>query len=1119
VRGFLSRWWWALLSVLVGLGFWRLQLDVDVLNLLPPDLPTVQGLKLYQEHFSNARELIITVRAPSGEQAERFAGALAGRLRQATNLVDRVSWQAPWMEQPAQAAELVAYLWFNQPPETFASLTNLLAPEHRAATLNDARQTLTTSLSPLDIARRAFDPYDLLNLPALANFSGLSADQAQNMFGSADGTFRLIFVQAHSELTGYRACADWLHAVRQLVLQVQANQPGAQEFKVRYTGRPAFVAEIAGSMQRDLTGSITGTALIIAVLFWLAHRRWLPMLWLLALLALILAATVGLGGLLLGSISVVSLGFAAVLLGLAVDYAVVHYQEALAHPELSVPAIRRAIAPSILWAALTTITAFLTLNLGGLPGLAQLGSLVALGVALAALVMVLVFLPPLFPQRRHAQTDAPPPPWWSFFVPPKPPTADVACGEQGRAGSFVLWGTGLLIVFLGCVLAVKHPQLDKTGNALRPQHTEAEVALEEITAAVGIPQDPLWLIASGKDEHEVYERLHFAEGRLSEAVSNHWISGYMLPTPLWPRPEYQQANRALAGWLGGQGNELRAAALQAGFYTNALFLTDQFLDSWSHAAQSRSVVWPTNEMSRWLLNRFVARNTNQWLVLGLVYPATNGVSEASLAELSGAMQKEQICLSGWSLLGSTTLARVRARLWPMVLPMVALVLASLWFAFRRPGEILLGLSVLGLSGLCLLATMALAGWSWNLMNLMGVPLILGTGVDYGLFIQLALRRHRGDTGLVHRSIGRALLLCGGTAIAGFGSLAWSGNAGMAGLGKVCAVGIAANMLISIYLLPAWWRRLYADKGQGPAAPAPRLAKPSSLYRAWSWRLGLTLTRKLPPALLERLCLLAGEIYCRTNRQRRAVVQRNLLPVVHGDSRQARKATRALFRQFALKLLDLWRYENGIPVRVAADAQGGFDILQKAVHRGRGVLLLTPHLGNWELGGPFLKQHGIPLLVITQAEPDGGLTDLRRDSRARWGIETLVIGNDAFAFVEVIKRLQSGAVIALLVDRPPPPSAVPVELFGQTFPASIAAAELARASGCALLGVTVVREAQGYVAEIMPEFHYDRAALGTRDGRRELTQQILRAFEPHIQQYPEQWFHFVPVWPEKAPNPE
>ena len=152
-----------------------------------------------------------------------------------------------------------------------------------------------------------------------------------------------------------------------------------------------------------MTLSVGGTALIIAILFWCAHRRIKPMLWLLTLLALILAATLALGGLIFGAVNVISMGFAAILLGLAVDYAVVHYQEALAQPELSIPEIRRAIAPSIFWAAFTTISAFLVLNFGGLPGLAQLGSLVGIGVAISACVMIFAFLPPLFPQRMRPQ--------------------------------------------------------------------------------------------------------------------------------------------------------------------------------------------------------------------------------------------------------------------------------------------------------------------------------------------------------------------------------------------------------------------------------------------------------------------------------------------------------------------------------------------------------------------------------------------------------------------------------------------------------------------------------------------------------------------------------------------
>ena len=283
-------------------------------------------------------------------------------------------------------------------------------------------------------------------------------------------------------------------------------------------------------MQRDLSGSVAGTAVVIALLFWLTHRRWLPMLWLLTLLALILAATLALGGLVLGTISVVSMGFAAVLLGLAVDYAVVHYQEALAHPQLSVPEIRRAIAPSILWAAITTISAFLVLNFGGLPGLAQLGTLVAIGVALAALVMVMIFLPPLFPGRRKAPPTQSPRGWWSYFIPPRETLAPLVAPAERPYRRAALVATGLLIFVAGALLCFHRPGLDQTANALRPQRGEAETALDEMTTEMGIPQDALWLIVSGRKEAEVYQRLTVAEAALSQARSNRLVGEYLLPT-------------------------------------------------------------------------------------------------------------------------------------------------------------------------------------------------------------------------------------------------------------------------------------------------------------------------------------------------------------------------------------------------------------------------------------------------------------------------------------------------------------------------------------------------------------------------------------------------------------
>src|SRR3974377_1566575 len=167
----LKRWWWALLLLAVLAGLCRLRFDVDVLNLLPPDEPTVQGLKLYQQHFANSRELIITLRASDAERAERLAKDLATRLRQDTNLVASVSWEPPWMDDPGQMAELLACLWLSQPPQEFSSLTNRLAPDRLKPLLAQTKEVLATSMSPMDVARRSFDPYNLLDMPGMTNFS------------------------------------------------------------------------------------------------------------------------------------------------------------------------------------------------------------------------------------------------------------------------------------------------------------------------------------------------------------------------------------------------------------------------------------------------------------------------------------------------------------------------------------------------------------------------------------------------------------------------------------------------------------------------------------------------------------------------------------------------------------------------------------------------------------------------------------------------------------------------------------------------------------------------------------------------------------------------------------
>jgi len=210
---------------------------------------------------------------------------------------------------------------------------------------------------------------------------------------------------------------------------------------------------------------------------------------------------------------------------------------------------------------------------------------------------------------------------------------------------------------------------------------------------------------------------------------------------------------------------------------------------------------------------------------------------------------------------------------------------------------------------------------------MALPLMLGAGVDYTIFIQLALRRHGGDLGLVRRSVGRALMLCGGTAMAGFGSLGFSSNPGMASLGRVCAVGIGANMIISVFLLPAWWvwlnqkakgKRLNAKGGKSDEGehasrfthlPAEALAKaghvsritpPSAFYRRRPVAVRPGGRANFAVGLVKGFFRDRGRVLFSFPPQRREVVVQNFLPASTGDRSAAEKAAHRLHRKIRLK---------------------------------------------------------------------------------------------------------------------------------------------------------------------------------------------------------------------------
>lgn len=1071
------RWLLVVLALVALAGVFRLRMDVQILDLLPSGLKVVQGLKLYQEYFSNQRELIVTLRLPDATAADAAAESLAGAFSKQTNLIATVRWRPVWLENPALSAELLGYIWFNEDPKDFRALSDRLAVTNLQSVLDSTKERLATSFSPSDLARLAYDPYEMTDLPASTMSQIPSAMRDQNWFASADGTYHVLFVEGQPGLTDYPANIQWMAQMRQIVAAWKSSHSQYANAQVQYTGPPAFVAEAAQGMRQDLTDSVIGTLVFIGLLFWLAYGNWRPLAWIVVLLAAIVGGALALGGLVLGTLNVVSLGFAGILLGITADYALVIYQSALAGPEDDPKAAAVRVRAGILWSALATAGAFLILRASGFPGLEQLGTLAAIGLILGA-ILILTFFPVMLRRRPKGRI-------------PRLPAFT-------RSRVFGALGAGAVVIFIILGWAWRRPIIDYSGNALQPANSQPYAALQEMEKELGQSDEPEMVVVRGATVEDTFRRLTALDRALQEAQARHELSSYMLPVLLWPRPEAQAANRATAEELWQRRHELRNAALTNGFSSNALVLSSALLETWHDAAQTPGVFWPTNEMSRWILQRVSARTTNGFYAMGPVYPLPH-TSSAAAASLAQQLPQDQTWLAGWQPLAGELLRRIGGRLEWILGSVLVLLLTALWLAFRSWKDVALGFGGLAMSGLLLCALMQLLGWSWNLLNVMAVPLLLGAGVDYTILTQLALRRNRGDLAAMHREIGVALVLSCATAAIGFGSLSWASNAGLASLGRVCALGIVCTGWVAIFLLPLYHRA------------KDDLGAPPGIYSAGWWRIALFLPRMISGNLLGAMAEQAASLYARVSAGRRAIVVENLLPVLAGNRPAAEAAADRLFRNFGRKLADLWRCEAGLPAAPLITGFVGAEPLLEAHQRKQGVLLVTPHLGNWEVGGYALAARGIKLHVVTLSEPAEGLTELRSEARQRNGIETIVVGDDPFAFVKIIKLLQEGAIMALLLDRPRASSRVTVELFGRPFQAAIAAADLARASGCMILPVFLPRSAKGYEIELLPPVAYNRDQLGEREARERLTQEIFRAFEPFIARHADQWYHFIPVW--------
>lgn len=192
---------------------------------------------------------------------------------------------------------------------------------------------------------------------------------------------------------------------------------------------------------------------------------------------------------------------------------------------------------------------------------------------------------------------------------------------------------------------------------------------------------------------------------------------------------------------------------------------------------------------------------------------------------------------------------------------------------------------------------------------------------------------------------------------------------------------------------------------------------------------------------------------------------------------------------------------------------GWEHVQAVLDRGEGAIVVTGHIGNWELLAAYFAGKGIPIAGIARRINDPRLNQLLVDFRARNGVRT-ILRESPSSGREILQVLRARGILALLIDQDTDAPSVSVPFFGRPARTPAAAAALAVRRGLPIVPAFARRRPEGgHVLSVLPPIEPPPGA-DRRTAIIELTRQCNAVLEEHIRQNPTEWVWWHKRWRRK-----
>jgi lauroyl/myristoyl acyltransferase len=283
---------------------------------------------------------------------------------------------------------------------------------------------------------------------------------------------------------------------------------------------------------------------------------------------------------------------------------------------------------------------------------------------------------------------------------------------------------------------------------------------------------------------------------------------------------------------------------------------------------------------------------------------------------------------------------------------------------------------------------------------------------------------------------------------------------------------------------------------------------------WIHLIGSFLLRFVPLRAAYAIANVIGPLvgYCWPSHYRRA--RENMARVLGpaADSGEVARRVRNVFRNYGKYLVDLvWMPRAPFQELDRKLEIVGLHHIDEAMRRGKGLVLVMAHMGNWDWGGAVLAGKGYPVNALVETLEPARWNGRVQMIRERVGVNAIPIEDGVR---EMVTALRHNEIVGLLIDRPLDREGVPVRFFDAVTHVPEGAARLALRTGAGVVAVGIVRLGRRFVAHVSPLIDVEPSGDRARDTQ-EVTQRVMDWLEGVIRQHPDQWFMFRSMWPRNA----